>query len=510
MADTTEITPKEVDQDPGTEPETEETKQLERGPGRSRDDDLPMTARRLKPNPLDPCSDVPYAKYAQFKSDEPNLRKRTIKLWAWLGELPPRIREKIDVYVYREWPPLIPPPIPEGDDEKEYKNIDKFSATESIESDEALGDKYGAGDYKIFVNTGLKPFRRTLATAWVKGTRDFRANPPCDKRITEMGEDGFPKWIDKNDPQCRQYIEFLRSRGIIPEIYQAEREKLKMEVQAKETESMSAVERMANKMVDAVKEQAKTAAPATPALGHDTVKQVMDTAMEGAKISTEMLKDTIKTLREGKGGGEDANSALTIALAIAEKISKASDPKPYLDIIAKLNESVMELKMEMLNQKIDAISKQANPAPAAPPPANNTPMGGLKSMIEDFRAIQELVGGGGAEEVAEKALPGWAGLIERGLPHISSLGQSLLGMYLASQNRTMPPMPQQPPATVQQQPMPQPPAPTPAPGCSDAALTSPCPNPQPHPLQRCRRSRCQRPPLKHPQHHPSPLLQLCA
>jgi hypothetical protein len=434
--------------------------------GRPRLDDLPVGSRPIKPGTQDPAYSVPNPRHSKYYSDDTNTTKRTDKLWKWMKELPVRCQELIDVYVYREWPPLLPT----SEDDDDYNNIDKFAGTECFASDAEMNDKYGAGDYKIFLNVGLKPHRRTLATAWVKGSRSFRDLPPSDKRITTMGEDGFPKYIDRNDPQCRTYVEFLRARGIIPEIYQAEKERMKMEQAQTVTETIGSVERMADKLVKMA--EAKAAPPPTQqsgnGLGNDTINNLIEASMAGAKASTEILKDTIKTLQEGATGGGraggDATAMLSIALEIADKISKANDATPYLNIISKLNESVMALKMEMLNEKIESLRQQPAPAPA---PAAQGGVGGLKGMIEDFRAIKDLMGdmGGDAAEAVSTAT-GWAGVVERGLPHIATLGQTLLQMYMASQMRGPGPagMGQVPQPTPMPQPMPQAPPQAPGPG----------------------------------------------
>lgn len=463
MADITRIDDGAVTQDDGTDADLDEnstndgigetTPEL----GRPRHDDLPIGSRKVRANPLDPCSDVPNAKYSQFKSDEPNPRKKTIRLWTWMNELPSPIREKTEVFVYREWPPLIEPPPPVKGDDRDYKNIDKFSGIECFKNDEDLTDRYGAGDFKVFINTGVKPYRRTIATAWVKGTHDLRAFPPCDKRITEMGDDGFPRWIDKADPQCKLYVEFLRSRGVIPEVFQANKEKQEMESAATVKEFGATLERFADRAISAAEKQAEAAkAPPPRSEGDDTVKTVVGG-----------LRDTIgalqKSIEGGSNRGNDATAMLGIALEIADKISKANDAKPYLDIISKLNESVMALKMEMLNEKIESLRQPPAPVPA---PAAQGGVGGLKGMIEDFRAIKELMGDMGGEAEAVSTATGWAGVVERGLPHIATLGQTLLQMYMASQMRGPGPagMGQVPQPMPMPQPMPQAPPQAPGPG----------------------------------------------
>ena len=196
-------------------------------------------------------------------------------------------------------------------------------------------------------------------------------------------------------------------------------------------QSMSAVERMADKVIK-IAENARVVAPAAaPALNSDTVKEVMNTAMEGSRVSVEMLKDTIKTLREGNGGGGNNDSTLETALKIAVEIGKANNPAEYLKIIGEQNQAIVKLQMDRLNDKIESLTR-ANQAPTMPT-APSTPVGGLKEMVKDFKELRELMSDG-ADAAAETA-PGVWGVVERVMPHLANLGGSLLQMYMASQMR---------------------------------------------------------------------------
>jgi hypothetical protein len=458
VSEVTEITPAPGQEDDlGGESPLESTDKPDkpRERGQPRKDGFPQGSRIVKPgNPgIDPAYSVPNPKFQRYYSDHANAAQRTVKLWNWMHELPSTCRELIDIYIYRDWPPLLSAPDGSG----EYDNIDKIPGTECFERDEDLNDRYGAGDYHCFINVGVKPHRRTIATAWIKGNRSFRDLPPCDKRITELGADGFPKYIDRNDPQTKTYVEYLRSRGIIPEVFQANKEKQEMESAATVKEFGATLERFADRAISAAEKQAEAAkAPPPRSEGDDTVKTVVGG-----------LRDTISALQKsiegGSNRGNDATAMLGIALEIADKISKANDAKPYLDIISKLNESVMALKMEMLNEKIESLRQPPAPAPA---PAAQGGVGGLKGMIEDFRAIKELMGDMGGEAEVVSTATGWAGVVERGLPHIATLGQTLLQMYMASQMRGPGPtgMGQVPQPTPMPQPMPQAPPQGPGPG----------------------------------------------
>lgn len=444
--------------------------------GRPRADGIPPGLSRPRASG-DP---IPNPRFNRYFSDDINPNKRTQKLWEWWRSLPQLAQDMMMAYVYRDYPPLIDVPEDVKQETHDYNYVDKL--TVPLISDQDLNDRYGAGDFHIFLNVEVPPYKRTLATAFIKGNRDFKSMPPADRRISEMGADGFPKWIDRHDPQCKAYVEYLRGRGIIPELHTAEKEKMKMEQAETAQQSMSAVERMADKVIK-IAENARVVAPAAaPALNSDTVKEVMNTAMEGSRVSVEMLKDTIKTLREGNGGGGNNDSTLETALKIAVEIGKANNPAEYLKIIGEQNQAIVKLQMDRLNDKIESLTR-ANQAPTTPT-APSTPVGGLKEMVKDFKELRELMSDG-ADAAAETA-PGVWGVVERVMPHLANLGGSLLQMYMASQMRpgTIPPMPPgmgMPMPPIQPQSQPQPPQPSNVVQMQPAGLPAPQPPPTAQP-----------------------------
>ena len=447
MAKITELPPQttpELNPDTPDTPETTDSGQIESLEpaetflGRPRADGAPPgSLKGVTVGAPDPDLIIPSPRFNKYASDHINAPQRTIKLWAWCSQLKkgnPRLVEQLVGYVYRDFPPLL------NSDKKvneyEYDYIDVVAGSEMFESDGAFNDRYGAGDYHMFLNvgTGKPPYKRTLATAFIKGSRDFRSMPPSDKRITEMGADGFPRWIDPNDPQSKTYIEYLRGRGVIPEPKHIQEERKVAEAQAAQ-----AKDTLVERLVDKIVADKEPSAPKQTALESDTIKNVIEASLTGARASTEMLKDTIKTLQEqfkaAHGGSGDASAMLGLALEIADKISKANNPEPYLALINKLNDTVMSLKMEALDHKIEQLKAQAPVATTNPVQSS---VSSFKSTIEDFKAIKELfgdLGGEAAEDAITAKMPWWAQALTNVMPVVEKVGMGLLNAYMMSQMR---------------------------------------------------------------------------
>lgn len=445
MAKITELPPQtapELNPDTPDTPDTADSGQIEALEpaetflGRPRADGAPPgSLKGVTVGAPDPDLIIPSPRFNKYASDHINAPQRTTKLWAWCSQLKkgnPRLVQQLVGYVYRDFPPLL------NSDKKvneyEYDYIDVVAGSEMFESDGAFNDRYGAGDYHMFLNvgTGKPPYKRTLATAFIKGSRDFRSMPPSDKRITEMGADGFPRWIDPNDPQSKTYIEYLRGRGVIPEPKHIQEERKVAEAQAAQ-----AKDTLVERLVDKIVADKESSAPKQTALESDTIKNVIEASLTGARASTEMLKDTIKTLQEqfkaAHGGSGDASAMLGLALEIADKISKANNPEPYLALINKLNDTVMSLKMEALDHKIEQLKAQAPVATTNPVQSG---VSSLKSTIEDFKAIKELfgdLGGEAAEDAITAKMPWWAQALTSALPVVEKVGMGLLQAYMMSQ-----------------------------------------------------------------------------
>jgi hypothetical protein len=145
-----------------------------------------------------------------------------------------------------------------------------------------------------------------------------------------------------------------------------------------------------------------------------------------------MLQDTIKTLQghllaDKSNRSDSSNDMMNMALQIATMISKQADPTPYMQMISKLNETVAGLQMERLQDQIASLKASQNPTPQQVASQN------LSTMIDEFRKIQDLIGGG---EPREARMPWWAGMIQSIAAPAAQIVTNITSAFMASR---MPP-----------------------------------------------------------------------
>jgi hypothetical protein len=411
---------------------------------------------------------IPNPRYTRYLSDHSNKEQRTDRLLEWWRSLPSTAQSQMSAHVYRDFPPLIDPP------DGEFKYIDVI--IEPPDSDKAFNDMYGAGDYHFYLNTGgEKGSKRTLAEGYIKGHRDFKSQPPSDKRITELDSNGIPKFVDFHDPVNRTYVEFLRSRGIIPEIFQ---QKKKEDEMAAEGVIKQVLEQNA-KMMDKMSSQPASA----PATGVGYVDPSVSAALAELRGSITGLRETISA---GKNS-PDMMQMLTFATNLADRASKGNDPDKYLGMIMDLNKDLAQAKLEGLRSEINALRAERGGGGNPSDPASNYRSGaGLTGWMEELRSVKKFVDdvsgvgeGGGVAEVAKA--PWWGELVGIAMPHLATMTGNLVQLYQLSkmtQPQASTPMPMPQPMPMSQAP-PSHPSPMPAQGAIPSPSPTDNPNPQP-------------------------------
>ncbi len=130
-----------------------------------------------------------------------------IKYWKKVAA-DPDLRDRAVCYVYRTFPVTdINMPGDQLDDEatKRPKYIDCTS--QAFESDEDVWNRYGAGDYKFYLNDSGFPGRsKTQMVCHFSGTREWSQYPP------EID----PATLDMADPKNASYIRYLQQKGLLP------------------------------------------------------------------------------------------------------------------------------------------------------------------------------------------------------------------------------------------------------------------------------------------------------
>ena len=449
-----------------------------------------------------PWVPVTEPKYKTFYTDHDNIQQRPRAGLNYWRSLTRAQQDRIDVYVYRDWPVLKVLP----EDSKEYAYIDKILGTEPLQDETDLFDRYGSGDYRLFLNQTLSAEvakdlkqapKRTLATLYIRGLRDLKSRPPNDKRVSDIAQ------VDMDDVSNKNYVEFLRMTGKLPE--QQKGRELETEMATIEAvKGMADMNReLMREVVTIAKDNNKREPP--PTSDATAMSNAIGIISDAAKRSNEMLQDTIQTIREkdreGAGGGKEM---LDTALALAERLTGAGRSGDGT-AMAALMEEVKELRGQVaqmqqaqindLQSQLRAVSERlANPPAAVTPAASAQPFSDVDSVINSFEKMRGMVekvtgkklGGGDEGEGETGGAPAWLNRVSDLAPHVSTVVSAARDMFALwqmnggqtpTQQQTQPrPMP-----PVQVQPQPQqfqqtPPQPQPGP---QLVTSNPQPQPQP-------------------------------
>lgn len=388
------------------------------------------------------ADDVPNPRIRKFYSDHDNKAQKTSALWPWWGKLAPSMKDIIEAHVYREWPVLLDP----SGDEKKFS--DKIIGSEPIEHDQDFVDKYGAGDYHIYLNVNPAiGSRRTLAEAWIRCSHDFKKYPPTDRRIDDVTN------VDLADPRNSTYVGWLRATGKIAD----------NGIRKEEDMAQAA---LVDKLLDQNKDlmdRAIADAKSEPSVPSNGQAEAVNVVAEGAKKTQDMMLSTFQgLLATVQGGKGDSRGDLLNALEIAKVIASVNSPntEKVEELRARLDderdkraednrqriEELHRQELKALNEKLDRISTGGAPLQTVP----------TKSLIDQIKEAREMLAELGMDDDGParngSKMPWWAEsflpVIEKSLPQLLQMGTAFL----------MPraPAPQQPPLhQSMQQPQPQ-------------------------------------------------------
>lgn len=120
----------------------------------------------------------------------------------------PELRDRAVCYVYRTFPVTEVNPPGDNLDEADSKKVKYIDCTsQPFESDEDVWNRYGAGDYKFYLNDSGFPGRaKTQITGYFQGTREWEKYPP---QID-------PKTLVLDDPKNGSYRRYLEMKGLLP------------------------------------------------------------------------------------------------------------------------------------------------------------------------------------------------------------------------------------------------------------------------------------------------------
>lgn len=400
--------------------DSEQPEPPKRQRGRPRKDGAPPSGTPSTPETI-AGADIPNPPFARYAHDHKNPNQRTGKLWRWIDELPEWSKPLLEIYVYREWPVLIKPSkldedgnkIPPYEQEPGY--IAKAFYPELPGTDQAFTDRWGAGDYFFILKfnpTGGK--RRDLCRGWVKCSHDFRTFPPVDDRIDDVNN------LDLADPGNGSYIKWLKSQGKLKDEEKETRENEEMSAQA---EVLGKVIEQNTKLIERTLDAAEKRnepAPAMPAL---TPGQETETMLG--------IFERLQALIGANKTGSDVPALMQSAIAMAQAISKANDPAPYMQRIQELELQVRRQEADQRAKELAEITEQLRELKAG----GGTPLQTVptKSLVEQIKDAREMLAELGMDDdgpTRNSKVPWWAEmfapLAEKAVPMLLQVGTAYL------------------------------------------------------------------------------------
>ena len=427
------ISPLPPDTPPDTPPDIELVKRRGRPPGPSNRGPRNFPAPAL----------VTYSSGDKRENCQPGA---FIKYWQRLYA-DPEFRERLLVYVYRNWPVTDRERTKHPITGKPIKN--KAIEGPMAQCPDKLDDIYhwyGSGDYKIYLADGAFKPSKQIAKCYIEGVRDF---------------DDFPPVIDiedlvLEDPKNRSYIEWRKRKGLIVPGQESESElKQREEAMAAETTVTQLVqsnEKLLDRVItmadrdrdrDRDRAGADNTPPNTPIQEYSA--QVMQEASQAAinlvSKSAAQAIDTISTHNNQQqdpiagvgrvielvrqltpppvsGGGE--SSLLVQALQVQNERLMARLEKMDADRIERLE---AELQRRMEGDKSLVKSETARPKTLTDQLAELTAFKRTMSeLMDDDKPNRKGGGGTGDDEPAAKQ-EWWEKLLPMAIP---------LGMYALS------------------------------------------------------------------------------
>lgn len=416
--------------------------------------------RRVYLDPNKPMP-VPTPPYRTFKSDSTHPAQRSKGGFTWWNSLPTWAKDHIEVYVYREHPVLLEPPIDEETRKpKWWKYVDKVIGNEPFLDDLDLLQRYGCGSYKLDVNevTDRKSGdSRTKCQIYVLhvGGGDYKSNPPTDKRVSDV------KQVDLTHPANTSYVAYLRGKGLLPDQREQERE----------NEDMATAQ-----MIDKVLDQnanltaqltKREPAAATPQQAPADAKLV-ELLVDGARRSNEMVQDAstkaneiITKARADADAQRSAQTVVSLAAPAAPAVDPLTQALAIMEIINKRGSTsdaeMAQLRMQIQQMQMDQVktlSAQVDKLLDTKTVQPNSPFGAVKEGLQamkDFKSTYEDMTGGNEKDsnpveeavdaVAPKWMKTWMPIITMGMNLATTFFQS----KMAPQTSQYMPVPGYPP-----------------------------------------------------------------
>jgi len=335
-----------------------------------------------------------------------------------MSKLPDNFRERVVVYVNREWPVLNHyqnftaeeiAQIKRGDRKKPIEYVGKYIWLDPTNWRNELLRYHGSGDYKIYLNDG-----------GVRGNPSLKAVNVC-RTIVQVRDDEYPPVIedlsilDLSDPLNQSFIQTLRSKGVL----------LPGDVPKGDTEDMAssvAVEKLADALVEQSKQKqappVDTNIPAwftqmltTTEERHRQDKQLSEErhARELEALTKRMEQQEKVAQERGRDPLETTRAVVEMAKAVTQSTTPAahSGESQMITLLTqmlqaektgrleelKLAESRHAREMEAINKRLEAQEARAAAVEAARLQQLQQPPTQGKSAIQEAISLVKALKG---------------------------------------------------------------------------------------------------------------------
>lgn len=408
--------------------------------------------------------DVPRPKFQVFRSEHVNPAQRIKPALGWLHGLPTWARDKITLYVYRDWPTLK---IVDTEQTGEYSYIDKMVLGELMD-ESALLNRYGCGRYHVIVNDN----KGALCTLYITDLgNDMKSFPPSDRRVSDIDQ------VDLSHPDNRSYVEFLRMKGVLPSQIDNIRKEGEMATAQVVDRVMEQNSKLTDQLLSSAKEQSKPAPAPVQAPGD---AKALDVMADAAKRSNEIMQSTFtaahgmltdaKKELDSVGPKRSDEGEFERAIKLLGVIQQAGNSGAAE--VAELRKMVATMQAEQVKSLADQVNRLIEAKSVAPSSAFGGVTEGLKALKEFKATYGELIGEPedknpveeAAETIAPKFMRQWGPIIQMGMQLANNffLARAASVQQPAAYQPQYAPYPQQPyPYPPQQATQPAPQAPQP-------------------------------------------------
>ncbi len=307
-----------------------------------------------------------------------------IKYWRKVAA-DPELRDRAVCYVYRTYPVtnVNPPGENIEDDSKKSKYLDVTS--QPFESDEDVWRRYGAGDYKFYLNDVDFPGRgKTQMTCYFQGTREWEQYPPQIDLKT----------LDMADPKNGAYIRYLQQKGLLPK-------------DGDEDDDMSSrladtVDSLTTKIVDMASRPATPAAPAPANFSANATSEAVAAVTQGFaaanRVQMEMLSAAVDKATAVQARTQDPFDTLAKIMGTMREMYPKQDNsaleatlRASLERSAGLEDKLAQMQASLAEQRVRDLEAKLAERQAQQQP--NAPAKDLFTQAREFAELQRELKG---------------------------------------------------------------------------------------------------------------------